>query len=201
MDSSTPGSPVLHYLLKFAQTHVHWVGDAISSSVTPFSSRLQSFPASGSFPTSQLFASSSQRIGASASVFPMNIQGWFPLGLTGWISLQSKGLSRVFSNTTIRKHQFVVTQPSLWTHSLLYFLQAYQRCHLTLTWVLFSCSVLASKHPSLHPSSVESYEEGSIGLQTISGPLGHSGHCPGHWGVHSDSTSLIVPKISSCCCF
>ena len=200
MNRSMPGLPVHHQLPESTQT-------MSIKSVMPSNSLilcrplllLQSFPASGSFPTSQLFASSSQRIGASASVFPMNIQGWFPLGLTGWISLQSKGLSRVFSNTTIRKHQFVVTQPSLWTHSLLYFLQAYQRCHLTLTWVLFSCSVLASKHPSLHPSSVESYEEGAIGLQTISGPLGHSGHCPGHWSVHSDSTSLIVPKISSCC--
>ena len=197
MNSSTPGSPVLHCLLKFAQTHVHGVGDAILSSVTPFSSRLQSFPASGSFPMSQLFASSSQCIGASASVFPMSIQGWFPLGLTAWISLQSRGLSRVFSSTTIWKHRFIITQPSLWTNSCLYSRQASQRCPLTLTWVLFSCSVLASKRPSF----VESYEEGSIGLQTISGPLGHSGHCPGHWRVHSDSTSLIVPKISSCCCF
>ena len=72
-----------------------WCHPTISSSVIPSSSRLQSFPASGSFPMSQLFAASSQRIGASASVFPMNIQGWFPLGLTCWISLQSKGLSRV----------------------------------------------------------------------------------------------------------
>ena len=79
----------------------------ISSSVVPFSC-LQSFPASGSFPVSQLFASGGKCIGASASasVFPMNIQGWFPLGLTGLSSLQSKGLSRVFSNTTVQKHQF-----------------------------------------------------------------------------------------------
>ena len=74
----------------------------------PFSSCLQSFPASGSFPTTQLFASGGQRIGnsTSASVHLMNIQGWFPLGLTGWISLQSKGLSRFFSNTTVQKQQF-----------------------------------------------------------------------------------------------
>ena len=74
----------------------------------PFSSRLQSFPASGSFPMSQLFASGGQSIGvsASASVLPMNIQDWFPLGWTGWISLQSRGPSRVFSNTTVQKHQF-----------------------------------------------------------------------------------------------
>ena len=80
-----------------------WCHPTISSSFVPFSSCLQSLPASGSFPMSQLFASGDQSIGASASasVLPMNIQGWFPLGLTGLISLQSKGLSRVFSNTTV----------------------------------------------------------------------------------------------------
>ena len=85
-----------------------WCHPTISSSVVPFSSHLQSFPASGSFPMSQFFTSSGQSIGvsASASVLPMNIQDWFPLGWTGWISLQSKGLSRVFSNTTVQKHQF-----------------------------------------------------------------------------------------------
>ena len=89
-----------------------WCHPAISSSIIPFSSCLQSFPASGSFPTSQFFASGGQSIGASASasVLPMNIQDWFSLGLTGWISLQSKGLSRVFSNTTIQKHQFFDAQ-------------------------------------------------------------------------------------------
>ena len=84
----TPGLPVHHQLQEFTQTHVHWVGDLISSSVIPFSSCLQSFPASGSFPKSQLFTSGGQSIGvsASASVLPMNIQDWFPLGWTGWIS-------------------------------------------------------------------------------------------------------------------
>ena len=88
-------------------------------SVVPFSSRLQSFPASGSFPMSQFFTSGGQSIGssASASVFPMNIQDWFPLGWTGWISLQSKGLSRVFSSTTVQKHQFFGAQLSLWSNS------------------------------------------------------------------------------------
>ena len=83
-----------------------WRHSNISSSVVPFSSRLQPFPASGCFLTSQFFASGGQSIGvsASASVLPMNIQDWFPLGWTGWISLQSKGLSRVFSNTTVQKH-------------------------------------------------------------------------------------------------
>ena len=96
-----------------------WCHPTISSSVIPFSSCLQSFPASGSFPMSQLFASGGQsiRASASASVFSVNIQDWFPLGLTGLISLQSKGLSSVFSNTAIQKHQFFSTQPSLWSNS------------------------------------------------------------------------------------
>ena len=89
-----------------------WCHPTISSSVIPFSSCLQSFPASRFFPMSQLFASGGESIGvsASASVLPMNIQGWFPLRLTGWISLQSQGLSRVSSNTTVQKHQFFSTQ-------------------------------------------------------------------------------------------
>ena len=103
-----------------------WWHPTISSSVTPSSSCLQSFPASGSFPVSQLFTSGGQSIGASASasVLPVNIQGWFPLRLTGWTSLQSKGLSRVFSSTTVGKHQFFCAQLSLWSNS-----------HI-LTWVL-----------------------------------------------------------------
>ena len=92
-----------------------WCHPAIFSSVVPFSSCLQSFPASGSFPMSQFFPWGGQSIGvsASASVPPMNIQDWFPLGWTGWISLQSKGLSRVFSNTAVQKHQFFHAQLSL----------------------------------------------------------------------------------------
>ena len=88
-----------------------WCHTTISPSVVPFSSCLQSFPASGSFEMSQFFASGGQSIGvsASASVLPMNIQNWFPLGLTSWISLQSKGLWIVFSNTTVQKHQFFGT--------------------------------------------------------------------------------------------
>ena len=99
--------------LEFAQTHVHWVGDpTISSSVVPFSSCPQSFPASGSFPMSQLFASGGQNIGVSASalVLAVNTQDWFPLALTGLTSVQSKGLSRVFSSTTVQRHQFFSTQ-------------------------------------------------------------------------------------------
>ena len=92
-----------------------WCHPTISSSIVPFSSCLQSFPASGSFQISQFFSSGGQSIGASASasVLSMNFQDWFPLGLTGWISLQSKGFSRVFSNTTVQKHQFFSVQLSL----------------------------------------------------------------------------------------
>ena len=91
-----------------------WWHPTISSSVIPFSYHLQSFPASGSFHMSQFFTSGSQSIGVSAltSVLPMNIQDWFPLGWTGWISLQSKGLSRIFSSTTVQKHQFFGAQLS-----------------------------------------------------------------------------------------
>ena len=94
-----------------------WCHPTISSSVIPFSSYLQSFPESGSFPVSQFFASGGQSIGASASVLPMNIQDLFPLGWTGWISLQSKGLSRIFSNIIVQKRQLFGAQPSLWSNS------------------------------------------------------------------------------------
>ena len=114
--------PVHHQLPELAQTHVQsskWCHPTILSSAVPFSSCLQSFPESGSFPVSQFFTIGSQSIGASASalIFPMNTQDWFPLELTGWISLQSKGLSRVFSNTTVQKHQFFSAQLCLWSKS------------------------------------------------------------------------------------
>ena len=126
MNHSMPGLPVHHQLLESTQTHVHWVGDAIQQShplwwchptISSFSSHLQSFPASGSLLMSQLLVSGGQSVGASASapVLPMNIQDWFPLGWTGLISLQSKGLSGVFSNTAVQKHQFFGAQPSLWS--------------------------------------------------------------------------------------
>ena len=100
MNHSTPGLSFHHQVLEYTQTHVHWV--------VPFSSCPQSFPASGSFQMSHLFTSGGQSIGVSAStsVLPMNTQDWSPLGWTGWISLQSKGRSRVLSNTTVHKHQF-----------------------------------------------------------------------------------------------
>ena len=96
-----------------------WCHPVISSFVVPFSSCPRSLPASGSFPMNQLFTWGGQSTGisASASVLPMNTQDWSPSGWTGWISLPSKGLSRVFSNTTVQKHQFFCAQVSLWSNS------------------------------------------------------------------------------------
>ena len=115
MDCRTSGFPVHYKLLELVQTHIQWYHPTISSSVVPFSSCLQSFPASGAF-LSQYFVSGGKNIGASASafVFPMNIQGWVLLGLTGLIS---KGLSRMVSSTTVQKHQFLGAQLSLWLNS------------------------------------------------------------------------------------
>ena len=119
MNCSTPGLSVYHQLLELAPAHVR--ESVIPSnhliSVALFSSYSQTFPASGSFPKSQLFTLGGQRIGPSASVLPMNIHGWFPLGLTGLISLLSKGLSRVISCSTVQKHQFFDVRPSLWSIS------------------------------------------------------------------------------------
>ena len=111
MDCSTPGFPVVHHPRACSNPcpSSRWCHPTISSSVIPFSSCLESFPASGSFPRSQFFSSYGQSIGVSAS---KNIQDWFSLGCTGCISLQSKGLSRVFSNTTVQKHQFFGAQLS-----------------------------------------------------------------------------------------
>ena len=146
MDCSIPGFPVLHYLLEFAKTQVHWVGDANQPShVLSPPSPSQSFPEPGYFSKSRLFTSGGQSIGASASVFPMNIQYWFPLGLTVLISLLSKGLSRVFSSTTTWKHQFFCAQPSLFNLGLegfpsgtggkesAYQYRRWKRCHFN-TW-------------------------------------------------------------------
>ena len=117
MNCSMPGFPVLQYLPEFVQIHVHWVSDAIQPShpVTPFSCP-QSFPTSQSFPMNWSFTSDNQSIGVStsASVLPVNSQGWFPLELTCLISLLSREISRVFSSTTIQKCKFFSTQPSLW---------------------------------------------------------------------------------------
>ena len=118
MDCSMPGFSVLHNVPEFDQAHVHWVSDAIQPSHPPSSSSPFAFNLSqcqGLFQMSQLFVSGGQRIRVSAltSVFPMNTQDLSPLGWTGWISLQSKGLSRVFSSTTVQRHQFFGAQLSL----------------------------------------------------------------------------------------
>ena len=118
-----------------------WCHPAISSSVVPFSSCPQSLPASQSFPMSQLFAWGGQSIevSASTSVLQMNTQDWSPLGWTGWISLQSKGLSRVFSNTTVQKHQFFGAQPSSQTNSHIH------------TWLFWGQLLKVKKWASLPP--------------------------------------------------
>ena len=147
MDCSTPGLPVHDHLSELAQTHVHQVGDAIQPShpVVPFSSCPQSFQASGSFTMSQLFASGGQSIGvsASASVLPMNIQDWFPLGLTCLISLQAKGLSRVFSNTTVQQDQFFSTQLTFQSNTNIHTLTTGKTTALTIrTFVNKAMSLL-----------------------------------------------------------
>ena len=126
-----PGFPVLHHsrlpcsspspgvcsnLSQLSQ----WCHSTISSSVIPFSSCLLSFPASGSFPISQVFKTGGQSVGASASVLPMNTQDWFPLGWTGWISLLYKGFSTFFSRTTVQMHQFFGAHPHLQFNSHMY---------------------------------------------------------------------------------
>ena len=116
MNLSIPCLPVHHQLPEFTQTHIHWVGDAIQPShPLPFPPPAFNFPSIRVFSMSQLFASGGQSIGisASTSVLPVNTQDWSPLGWTGWISFQSKGLSKVFSNTAVQRHQFFSTQLSL----------------------------------------------------------------------------------------
>ena len=133
MNYSIPVFPVLHSFMQFVQIHVHWVDDAISFSLIPFSCP-QLFSASGSFPMSWLFISGGQSIGTSVSpsVFLMNTQGWFLLGVTGLVSLLSKELSRVFSSTTVWKHQLFGTQPSLWSQSHIHTWQLEKPIALTI---------------------------------------------------------------------
>ena len=119
MKCSMPGFPVLHQLPELAQIHVHWVSNAIQPSHHPLSPPPPAFSFSQHQGLSQFLLSGGQSTAASASVpiVPENIQDWFPLGLTGWLSLKCKGLPRVLSNTTVQKHQFFSTQPSLWSNS------------------------------------------------------------------------------------
>jgi len=125
MDCDTPGLPVHHHLPEFPQTHVHWVSDAIQPSYPLSFFSPPAFYISQHQGLFQWVGSShqgGQSIGVSAlpSVLPMNIRDWLPLGWTGLISLQSKGLSRVFSNTTVRKHKFFSAQASLWSNSYIH---------------------------------------------------------------------------------
>ena len=115
MECSMPGFPVLHHFLEFAETHVHWVSNAIQPSHPLSSSSPPAFCLSQHQGLFQWVSSFYQvaKVSALASVLPMNIQGWFPLGWTGWISRQSKGRSRVFSNTRVQKHQFFGARLSL----------------------------------------------------------------------------------------
>ena len=148
MDRSMPGFPVLHYLPEFAQTRVYWFGNA-TQPFCPLSSPsppAHSFPAPGSFLMSWLFMPGGQSTGASASVLPMNIQGWFPSGLTSLISL-SKRLSRVFSSTTIRKHCFFGAQPSLRSNSHLHTL-------ILKEWRMFNPTHTGNEERSRHPYTV-----------------------------------------------
>ena len=153
---STPWTEACHAFLSFT---ISWSllklmpTDSVmpsnhSSSITPFSSCPQSVPAPGSFPMSLFFISRGQTIGTSgsASVLPMNIQDWFPLGWTGWISLQSKGFWRVFSSTTIWKHQFFHAQPSLWSNSHNPYMTARKNTGLIIgTFVSKAMSLLFNK--------------------------------------------------------
>ena len=122
-----------------------WYHQTISSSLVPFSSHLQSFPASGSFQMSQFFTSGGENIGVSAlaSILPMNIQDWFPLGWTGWISLPSKGLSRVFSNTTVQKNQFFGAQLSFSSPTLTSIHDYWKKLAIALTRWTFVSKVIS----------------------------------------------------------
>ena len=134
-----------------------WCHPTISSSVVPFFSCLQSFPASGSFPMRQFFASGGQSIGVSpsASVLPMNIQDWFPLGWAGWISLQSKGLSRVFSNTTVQKYQFFHVKISLWSNSHIHiWLLEKPSVQFSSVWTLSPVQLFATLWTVAHQASL-----------------------------------------------
>ena len=158
MDCSMPGFPVRRRrACSNSCPSSRWCHPTISTSVIPFSSCLQYFPASGFFPVSQFFASGDQSIGASAwaSVLPMNIQDWSPSGWTRWISLQSKGLSRIFSNTTVQKHQFFGAQLSLWPNSYIYiYTHTHTHTHtasLGLSGKKFACQCRSSKRSGFSP--------------------------------------------------
>ena len=143
MDSSMPGFPVLHYLPEFDQTHFHRVSDAIQPSL-PLSSPSPPAPNPSQHQSLFQWVNCSHEVSASTSVLPMNIQGWFPLGLTDLISLQSRGLWRVFSNTTVQKHQFFGAQP-IYTQYIyimcIIYIYLHQRC-VSQVWILSSAQRL-----------------------------------------------------------
>ena len=191
MNSSTPGLPVHHYLPQFAQTHVHQVSDAIQPSYP------LSIPSPPAFNLSQnqglFFTSGGQSIGASAlaSVLPMNIQDWFPLGLTDWISLQFKGLSRVFSSTTVQKHQFFRAQLSLWSDSHIH------------TWLLeknitLTVQTFVSKVMSLPFNTLSRFVKLFFQEASTFEVCGCSHHLHWFWSsrkLKSDTVSVFSPSI------
>ena len=187
-DSMDCSMPVLHYLPAFAQVHIHWVGDIIQLShplppSSPFAFSLSQHH--GLFPTSQFFAPAGQSIGASASVLPMNIQGWSPLGLTGLISLQSKGLSSIFSNTTVQKHQIFSTQPC--------FMVQLSHLYMTTGKTISSVSSVAQSCPTLR-----SHEPQHTRPPCPSPTPGiHSDSRPSSQWCHLAISSSVVP-FSSC---
>ena len=140
MDCSTPGFPVHHQLPELVQTQAHWVGDGIQPSY-PLKSPSPAFNLSQHQGLFKWLSSSYQvakvLVSASLSVLPMNIRDWLPLGWTGWISLQSKGLSRVFSNATVQKHQFFGTQLSLWSNSHIHTCYLFDNSHSNRFVVIF----------------------------------------------------------------
>ena len=178
---SMPGSPVPHELLneptQHEPTQTHVIKSVMPSSHlifhhSPFSCRLQSFPESRSFSMSQFFTSGSQSTGVSASapVFSMKIQDWFPLGWTGWIPLLSKGLSRIFPNTTVRRHQFFSSQPSLWS------------IHM---WLLKTPSVQHSSVAQLYPTLCDPMDCSTPGF-----PVHHQLLEPTQTHVHQFSDAI-----------
>ena len=196
--SPPPGAYSNSYLLS------RWYHPPISASVVHFSSCLQSFPGSGCFPINWLFTSGGQRIGALASVFAMNIQGLFPLGLTGLISLQSKGLWRVFSSTVVQKHQFFSVQFSSFAQSCLTLCDPmdysmpglpvhYQLPEFTQTHVHWVGDAMQPSHPLLSPTSHASIFH-SVRVFPMSWPFASGGQSTGV----SASTSFLPTNIQDC---
>ena len=190
MNCSITDFPVIHRIWEFAQTHTHWVSDAIQS----FYPLSPTSPLALSLPGIRVFSSASTlciSIGASASVPPMNIQGWFPLGLTGLISLLSKGILSVFSSTTIRKHQFFSAQPSLWCSSHICTLPL-EKPHVCL--VAHLCSTLCNPVDYSPPGSwVHGILQARI-LEWVAIPISRGSSPPRDWpALQADSLPWDPP--------